>query len=283
MAIQKGVQQEVKPFKFGKLIPEESEFEQGKVVDYELKSLKDAGAFKNNITAETIRADREMESGSSFSIMPVIKEHRGLLSQEEEDYEVRVANEVAARLEILSKEAHQKGFEAGRETGYTDAHAEAIAKFDVHVNELGVILEEVNAQTSSIYDKSKDEAYKMIRNLTKWIVLKEVNDDDGYIVRLLEKLILEINTKTNLLIKVNQKSFIGMEDVIEKIENKLGAFTNVRVEIDQDMKSRGIILESENGIIDASLKAQFVNIDRLFEAVGILRTEELDETEAFDE
>ncbi len=276
MAISKNEKMEVKPFSFGQLIPSEKEYEEGEIVDYELKSLKDAGEFKNEISAEVIRGERERETASSFAIMPVIKEHRGLLSQEEDDYEQRVATEVAARIEILSQEAYQEGLETGRKEGFEQAHAEALTQFDVRVQELGAILEGVRAQTSGIYDQSKDEAYKMIQNLTKWICIKEI-DDQGYILRLLEKLILEINTKSNLLIKVNPNSFDGMDDVISKIENKLGALTNVRVEIDQEMQASGIILESENGIIDASLRAQFKNIDRLFEAVGINDSEDLDE------
>ena len=50
---------------------------------------------------------------------------------------------------------------------------------------------------------------------------------------------------------------------------KVGKLTNVRVEADLDMKENGIMLESENTIIDGSLKAQFESIDKLFLSVGL--------------
>ena len=108
----------------------------------------------------------------------------------------------------------------------------------------------------------------MVKNLTKWIVLKEV-DEKYYLARLLEKLIHEINTKTGLVLHVNEKSFGHMPEIIKIVERKVGVLTNVRVEVDLDLDETGIVLESENTIIDGSLDAQFKSLDKLFTSVGI--------------
>src|SRR5690606_38272934 len=97
-------------------------------------------------------------------------------------------------------------------------------------------------------------------------------DNKDYITRLLEKLILEINTRSNLVIRVNESSFENITDIIGIVENKLGVLTNVRVEKHLDMDKPGIILESENGIIEGSIEAQFSSLDRIFESV--LKTHE---------
>ncbi len=258
----------VEAFQFGQLIPDQNEFVQDKVSDFEMKSLKDAAAFKNNITPEIIRQERSDEAKSNFSIDSIVREHRGLRAQEDEDFEKRVSAEVAARLEVLSKEAHDEGFEAGRTQGADAAYQETIVKYNDSVAKLGDYLEDVFSKQKELMENTRDDAYKVVKNLTKWVILKEVEDKE-YIERLLHKLILEINTKSNLLVRVNQEDFEGMPEVIQSIESKLGALTNVRVEIDQDMTERGIMLESEVGVIDGSLKSQLASIDKLFESVGI--------------
>lgn len=267
MSINKNRAQSAKTFKFGQLVPRENDYKEGEVSNFELKNLKDAADFKNSLNPEIIRTNRNEESRTNFNIDPRIREHRGLLAQEESDYEQRVAGEVSKRLELLSKEAYEDGLNKGREEGAQRAYDEMISNYHLKIDEFSSLIEELATQRKDILDSSKDEAYKMIKNLTKWVVLKEVEDKD-YILRLLEKLILEINTKMNLLIRVNKASFVGMPEVIKAVEEKIGPLTNVRVEIQTDSDQKGIVLESENGIIDASLEAQFKSIDRLFEAVG---------------
>jgi flagellar assembly protein FliH len=58
-----------------------------------------------------------------------------------------------------------------------------------------------------------------------------------------------------------------MPEVIQTVETRLGQLTNVRVEIVPEINHPGIILESENGLIDGSLEGVFQNIDKIFEQV----------------
>ena len=60
-----------------------------------------------------------------------------------------------------------------------------------------------------------------------------------------------------------------MPEIIKIVERKVGKLTNVRVEVDLDMSENGIIIESENTIIDGSLDAQMASLDKLFTTVGI--------------
>ena len=129
-------------------------------------------------------------------------------------------------------------------------------------------LEELMSEKKAIIEGSKTQAYSLINKLTKWIVLKEVEDKE-YIERLLEKLILEINTKSNLLIKVNQADFEAIPDVIKKVETRLGSLSNIRVEVGNELSGRGLVLESEVGVIDGSLKAQMKSLDKIFETKDV--------------
>lgn len=268
MSILKNSKFDIKPFEFGSLVPQNNEFTEGEISEFEMKSLKDAANIKNDITDDIIRAERKYEAGSSFEIDPVIREHRGLNRQEAEDFENAVSEEVEKRLKQLSNQAYQEGVSAGRQEGMVKAYDEALLKFEEKIIIFAQQIEQLEETKKNILESSRDEGYKLIKNLTKWIALKEV-DDKEYIPRLLEKLILEMNTKSNLLIRVDNNSFQYMPEVLQHIENKLGQLTNVRVEVEEDMQGKGIILESENGIIEGTLEAQFASIDKLFEAVGV--------------
>ena len=97
---------DVKPFKFGQLVPnadQEAVSELEEVSSFEMKSLKDASAFKNSISEDVIRMERGFAKAKSFSINPLVEEHRGLKAQEERDYHEKVEEEVQKRLAAMVK------------------------------------------------------------------------------------------------------------------------------------------------------------------------------------
>ena len=118
--------------------------------------------------------------------------------------------------------------------------------------------------------------YETILNLTKWVILRELKDDGEYVHRLLEKLITEIQTKSNILIQIDERSFRDMPDILEVVEERLGSLSNVRLEKDFDIDGPGIVLESDNGIINGTLKEQFNNLDKLFLKVGLINENEVE-------
>lgn len=264
--ISKGTKIDVQEFKFGTLRPES---EGDVVTSYQPKDLKKADDFKRKISDEVIRVEREFEKKSSFKISGMVREHRGIRAQEDADFERRVEEEVTQRLEAIYQEAKQQGYQEGMEIGKAEAKEEAAREINTLIEALASELASIQENSIKVFEENRERAYIMIKNLTKWVALKEIQDD-SYLPKLLEKLILEINSKANLIVRVNPDKFKMMPEIIEKIEERVGTLTNVRLEVKHNLLHDGIILESENGIIDGSLEAQFQSIDKMFEKVGII-------------
>jgi flagellar assembly protein FliH len=251
----------IKPFRLGELKKEGSNHSHDSTGFIPLK-------FDIEIPENEIRANREHESTSGFSISDVVREHRGLARQEERDFEDRVEKQVILRLEQIKSAAYEEGFQSGSNKGHEKAYSESLVLLDEKIENFATVSQDLEKQAHSILSQNKDESFRMIKNLTKWILLKEV-EDESYLERLLEKLIYEINTKSNLVVKVSQKSFKYMPEIIKRIEARMGSLENIRIKVDPIQDSPGIILESENGIIDGSINSQMESLDKIFEAVGV--------------
>lgn len=218
---------------------------------------------------KTIKFERSAAKASHFEIAPMVLEHRGLIDQENREREAQIEQEVARRLEKVKEDAYLEGQKLGQEQGREEVLEQMRHEVEQKIAHLSEMVSRVLETESQLMEKSRKDTYNVVKNLTKWVVLRELKEDDDYLKRLLEKLVLEINTKANLLIKVGQGSFDKMPDVLEHVQNSLGKFKNVRVEIDYDLDNRGLILESDNGIINASMKEQFKSINKLFETLGV--------------
>ncbi len=221
---------------------------------------------KNTITEETLRTERTYEKKNNFKIDGAVRDSRGLSRQEQNDIESQIQIEVQKRLETAYQEAYNEGIEKGKEEGRAEAMAHYQDELTAKVNEFSQIVDEMTKQSDKLVEKNRHDIYEFIKRFTKWIVLKEI-DEKVYLENLLEKLLLELNVRKNLIVKVGRANFSKMPEVIQTVEARLGQLTNVRVEIVPEINHPGIILESENGLIDGSIEGVFGNIDRIFEQV----------------
>jgi flagellar assembly protein FliH len=220
--------------------------------------------FKHKICEEARKAD-----DNQFRISPIVREQRGLAKQESVERDNRIQIDVDKKVEKLRELAYKKGYEEGLNQGREDVYNQTRSQTEEKLASLTAMLSEVLGNYSNIIKNQKSQIYSLVKNLTKWILLKEIDNDEEYIERLFEKLLLELDCKSNILIKINQKDFEKMPVVLETVQKKIGELKNIRIEIDYELEGRGIILESENGIINGSLQEQFKSLDKLFSVVGL--------------
>ncbi|MBT3585475.1 MAG: hypothetical protein HN509_11260 [Halobacteriovoraceae bacterium] len=236
---------------------------------YDFKNLDGLSLDENPEHQKAIKFERKTSNENNFLIAPIVREHRGLIKQEENEREIRVKDEVDRRLQSIEKQAFEKGYTEGVEIGKEEVFKQSRIATEEKLVSLTELIEEVLCFKAELLKSEKKQVYETVRNLAKWVILREIKDDDDYLNRLMEKLVLEMQTKTNLLVRVNKSDFDKMPEVLEFVQEKLGKMTNVRVEMDYDNTSGGIVLEAENGILNGTLSQQLLSVDNLFNNVGV--------------
>ncbi|MGZ3786885.1 MAG: FliH/SctL family protein [Bacteriovorax sp.] len=257
---------EVTDYKFHNFSDED--IEANKVTLFEFKPLlSNAQTIAKKEFQKIIKDERTHAKHSQFKINPIVEKYRGLKDQEEQEYQEAVEKEVARRISEIQDDAFKAGFEEGVNQGREEIFNEMRSVVDQKLENFSQMVTEVLKTQEDIVTRQKKEIYHLLKNLSKWIILRELKDDGTYVERLLEKLLLEIQARQNLLIQVNSNDFSGMPEVLTHVQSRLGELKNVRVEIDSAIASKGMIIESDNGIINASMEEQFKSLDKLFEDV----------------
>ena len=257
---------EIKPFKFSDL-ESDHVVSHGQFQPFEFKTLSGESVTAGKASDEEIRSERKFAQKNNFKIDDLVKDYRGLSRQEQTDLESKIQTEVKRRLEVAYEEAYQEGLEKGKEEGKAQAYNEINEAMAGKVESLDQVILDVQAQSEKLMNDSRSEIYEFVKRFTKWIILKEINEQ-VYLEGLLEKLILELNARKNLIIKIGKANFAQMPEVVKAVEARLGQLSNVRIEIVPEIVHPGIILESENGLIDGSIEGVFRNIDKIFEQVS---------------
>lgn len=250
-----------------KVIKEDIEVE-----DYEIKEFAEMKQKIHEKMQTVIKKERLLNEGTQFTISPIIQHFRGLEEQEEREKDEAIEQEVVKRSEEVKQQAYDSGFQKGQENGYQDAYNKMMEEANAKVELLQSYIESIHAERADLLKNEKLKIYETVKTLTKWVILRELKDDGAYLERLLEKLILETQSKTNLLLKVDREYLEAMPEIIERTQDKVGRLTNVRVESvhrTDEEREEGMILESDNGIIDGTLKEQFDSIDKLFDTLDV--------------
>jgi flagellar assembly protein FliH len=259
---------EVLEYKFHSFTDEDVEAD--KVTIFEFKPLLSSSqTVAKSEFQKIIKEERTHAKNTQFKVNPIVEKFRGLKDQEEQEYQDAVEKEVSKRVSEIQDEAFKSGFEEGINQGREEIFNEMRSVVDQKLENFSQMVTEVLKTQEDIITHQKKEIYLLIRNLSKWIILRELKNDGTYVDRLLEKLLLEIQARQNLLIQVNSDDFSGMPEVLAHVQSRLGELKNVRVEIDSAIETKGMVIESDNGIINATIEEQFRNLDKLFEDVLI--------------
>ncbi len=241
----------------------------GTVSEFDFQPLNRNQVMDIQRHEKVIQIERSNAERSNFKISPVVREHRGINRQEELERQRLIQEEVERQLVKVQKLAYEEGLEKGMQDGREEVFNQLRTEVDSKVEQLQEMINVTLSKQAELLQNEKMAVYRTIKNLTKWIILRELKDDGDYVLRLLEKLISELQVKSNILVQIDPRSFAEMPDVLELIKERMGAMDKVRVECDYDIEGPGIVVESDNGIINGSLKEQFQSLAKLFENVGL--------------
>jgi flagellar assembly protein FliH len=236
---------------------------------YELKELTQNTTARRIEMSKIIKVERQHAAEQGFTLSPLVSKFRGIDAQELEEKEARIKTEVDEQFSVVKDQGFKSGYDAGFEKGREEVYSQMRETASEQLSLLSDMITRVLNVEAQLLLNQKTQVYQLICNLSKWVCLKEVSQDDKYVERLLEKIINELQTKDNLLIQVSKDHFEKMPGVVEILQEKLGKFTNVRIEVDYKINDKGIIVETANSLIDGTLEQQLKGIDKLFEAVGL--------------
>ena len=253
---------------FNKVIKESVE-DVNDVKKYEFSSLENVKQIIKEKEKNLVDFISKNSQAKGFNISPIVREHKGFKDRDLQEREARIAEEIEKRFNRIKQQGFEQGYNEGFEEGKVEVYNQTKVATEEKLDALTSMISETLKTQEELLVNQKKQIYYMIRNLTKWIILKELKDDGAYIERLLERLLIEMNAKKNILIRVNNKDFERMPDVLAVVQKKLGSIENVRVEVDYETSKNGINLECDNGIINGTFEEQFRTMDRLFHAVGI--------------
>jgi len=191
-----------------------------------------------------------------FSLSHLVSSHLAVDEEERRALEARVNLEVARLSEQAKADAAKAGYEDGLKRGHDEAYQKFLDEGKSKIARLEALVGELEGAKEDIFRTNERFLVDLIFKVSKMVLLKELSADKDYLLRLVRELIERVGVRENVTIKINPEELGSIGMLKEGLEKTFGALKNVNIEVSNQVKLGGCMLETEWNAIDASVETQ---------------------------
>lgn len=149
--------------------------------------------------------------------------------------------------------------EAAKQEGYQDG----IAKAEKDIQEIREKLVDFFNTKEVVFDKFTTCIYDIAVEMAKRIIKKEVNDDKEATLTIIKGALEEVNkTENKITLKVMPQDVEIVRDKIPEYFKENYIEAKLSVVPDNSIKEGGVVVETSNGIIDATIETQIAIMEK---------------------
>lgn len=150
-----------------------------------------------------------------------------------------------------------------KEVAKQDGYKEGIENANKEIAELRGKFAEFYGYKDEIFNKVSDCIYDISIEIAKKILNKELETDKNSIISIIKKAVEEINPIENkIILKVMPKDVEIVKNKLPEIFSENGFEAAISVVPDKNIADGGVIVETSNGIIDATIQTQLAIMEK---------------------
>lgn len=201
------------------------------------------------------RSTRQKQD-SRFQLTPL---QRDPLAVEEEERRV-IDQRVKDRVEALAEEARKNAMGIGYQDGLKKGYIEAFNQFQKdglqRLELLSRFISEAEGLKEQIFMANERFLIELVYRLAKTVMLKDLSQDPQYLLRLAKELIERVGVRENITLKISDAESETISMLKGNLESMVGNLKNLNVQVSNQVKPGGCIIETEWNAINANLETQ---------------------------
>ena len=247
------------------------EFGQGKgkfsgqdAVDFSFQSFSRS---RDNVDEQKLVEEYDVAHRENFEIEESVVTLRKIQVAKENQINRLIAERVEKELDALKKEAFDEGYAKGFELGKEESKAEEKEGIQKSIQRVELMVSNLLDRQDELIKGQDQNINKLIRDLVKWITLKEIEKDDDYFGRLIERIVEENKESSKINFHIGAGIVASFKDSIEIINEELAKKygDNISIRESGSLSKDAIEVELESTIIKAGLNDQLIVLDELFQ------------------
>lgn len=194
--------------------------------------------------------------GAAGSVGLTYQEARQLLGK---------ARQEAARLkEAAAKEGWAQGAAKGREEGLRrgreEAGAQVRAEFEASLGHTAEVLQAIDALYQDTFKNMEAELVKLALTVAERVLFHEASVSSKVVSAALEAALSRLDQAHRVVLRVHPDDLASLQSVQAELKDRLSGLTKIAFEPDASLRRGDLIVESEAGRIDGTLKRRLAAV-----------------------
>ncbi len=163
-----------------------------------------------------------------------------------------------AALEKDLKDAEARGFESGREAGYTEGKSEV----ERLVQRLHTVLERAQDKRAEILAETEQQVVDLVLLISRKVIKVISDNQRNVVVSNVVQALRKVKGRGDITIRVNVEDIKMTSEHIAEFMQLIEGVKNIRVLEDSSVDRGGCIIETEFGEIDARISSQLAELEQ---------------------
>jgi flagellar assembly protein FliH len=163
-----------------------------------------------------------------------------------------ILKKASAEREAIEMEAYQKGIEQGQAQG----QMMAVKRIEPLIQTLSLTIEELKKIRQHILEKHQDQIMEILVIMTEKVIHRQIQLSPDIILETLRHACSHLTETAEIRLRVHPSDFEYIRDMERIITTQLTGKGSIHFIEDTTIERGGIIIDTEFGEIDASIRSQ---------------------------
>jgi flagellar assembly protein FliH len=203
---------------------------------------------------------QEADMDRPFKISDLVAEKTKLSDLEKQNFQARVQGEVLSRLKVVEEkayaEAYSLGLKEGQEKGFNDMTAEIKKQTD----QLQEIVDSIVNQKKEITMANEKHLIQTLFHVAKALALDEIKANPEHIKAVVVQALENAQSEEEIILRMNPSDSQFLEKIKGSAGNPFEKMSRLKVEPSESITPGGVIVETNYGIVDATVETRVLKI-----------------------
>ena len=182
-----------------------------------------------------------------------------------------LSNEIISRANLDAKKIIDDAkVEAGniliesKQNGFNQGYEESLERYEILLKEARDIIEDAEQYRKNTFANQEKEIIGLVLQCVNKILRQKLDDSDETATKLILSSIEDITSRKKLTVKVSREDFETTSKLKTKILAMFPAVEDIEIKIVETYLKGDMEIQSEDGTVNPSIKAQFVKLREEF-------------------
>ena len=210
-------------------------------------------AISSQTSKEAIKYAEAKDKGNDFRIDKLVSQITGIDEIERRGRQREIEQEAIKQSKDIQEAAYKEAYDLGFEEGKKEAYDSEKERIQSEIENLNLLITELKNLKSNLFKDNRTHIINLCYYFAKRLMMKECTEKEDYIVDVIQKTLEMAQSEEQVTIRISPDDAKFILDNKPEIFKNLGLKESTKIEEDIDLKRGGVVVETNYGVIDASI------------------------------